>query len=334
MNSNKKQTPDIVDVIKSKLQVQSRKKYFLRTKISRRRKCSKIRLWWWLCHLGNILYKRSTVYFKWVNCVACELYLNKAVLFCFLSAPVIQNRPWKVTLGFFGINRRSGRGNFLNGKATSLTLVTDQPSQAVPDVIFTLSWTLSRWPRGISPLSLGSRRQASLCKSQTWGNWGSESLGVGETIWSSLPELEGFVCLPPKPSLPKVWEGRDHVQACLLRHLLPGWQGRWMSNRIPRFELYNWILQSMALPTRRKVLEGWLRGRCMLGCCLGGYWLEALSPKVPLTWSPLQVKVTCLRLYQNRQWPISQEPPDHSNPVLIPTSWILLVLYLIEATCP
>lgn len=255
-------------------------KYFLRIKISRRRKCSKIRLWYWLCCLGNILYKCSTVYFKWVNCVACELYLNKA--FFFLSAPMNQSRPWKVTLGFFGINRSSGRGNFLNGNAMSLTLVTNQPSQAVLHVIFTLSWILSRWPHKISPLSLGSGRQALLCKSQTWGNWGSESLGVGETIWSLLPELEGFVRLPPKPSLPKVCEGRDRVWACLLRHLhcLPGWQGRWMSNRIPRFELYNWILQSMTLPIRRKVLEGWLRGRYMLRCCLGGYWLEALSPKV------------------------------------------------------
>lgn len=71
-------------MIKSKLPVQSRK-IFLRIKIGRRRKCSKIRLWCWLCHLGSILYKCSTVYFKWVNCGACELYLNKAVLFCFFK---------------------------------------------------------------------------------------------------------------------------------------------------------------------------------------------------------------------------------------------------------
>lgn len=41
-------------------------------------KCSKTRLYWW-CHNPLIYWKTFTLQFKWVNCMVCELRLNKVI---------------------------------------------------------------------------------------------------------------------------------------------------------------------------------------------------------------------------------------------------------------
>lgn len=37
-----------------------------------------LKLWWWRHKSVNILETTACIYFKWVNCIVCELYHNKA----------------------------------------------------------------------------------------------------------------------------------------------------------------------------------------------------------------------------------------------------------------